>query len=448
MERATLPWGVSLVKRKTEIVPHVNTREMPVISQNREWNDTAPFTRATQRGNKAFLRGIGTLLLLMLVALSLQGCLGIGGSKGQQVATGSNGQTVSVNQDVFKGKFYLTINQNLFALSGNNTSQELVKTGNVADPAVSPDGKWVVFIQKYKQYSDLAVVSTSGGKVRTLLSGNGKFYNIGPYLHNTYTWYAQPEWSADGSTLLFLSDIEKEDWYAQTTNAPMLDLQVFSIPFNNPTAKPKDVAYAVFGDGGNRDESYRPGHTNQIIYTHYTYDAATRTQQQIQLFMEDPNAISEHPGTYHPGMPGTGFDPGIAITPADADVIEPAFSPDGSAIAYIKRNATDMSLEIMPTPPDSITTTPNDPNTEKQATAMFTKDSSPFLTHQLYIEQPVWSPDGTQIAYITYTNNAFDLWIVGVTHNVQKNTYAMKGSPIQVTSGGVDGASRPVWRTN
>src|ERR1700739_196719 len=93
-----------------------------------------------------------TLLLLALVALSVQGCLGIGGSGGKQIATNSSGQQVSVNQDVFKGKFYLTINHNLYVLNGNNTTQELVNTGDVYDPTVSPDGKWVAFIEKYKEY--------------------------------------------------------------------------------------------------------------------------------------------------------------------------------------------------------------------------------------------------------------------------------------------------------
>src|SRR5579883_3004586 len=239
----------------------------------------------------------GTLLLLALLALSVQGCLGFGGSSGQQVATGSNGQQVSVNQDVFKGNFYLTINHNLYVLNGNNTTKELVSTGNVYDPAVSPDGEWVAFIAKYKQYSDLCVVSTSGGKVRVLRTGAGKFYYNGPFVHNTFVWYAQPAWSADGSTLLFLSDLEKEDWYQQTgRDAPLLDLQVFSVPFNNPAATPTAVAYATYGDGGDQNPSYRPGHPDQIVYTHYSYDSATQTQQVIQLYMENPNAISEQPG--------------------------------------------------------------------------------------------------------------------------------------------------------
>jgi Tol biopolymer transport system component len=389
----------------------------------------------------------GTLLLLALLALSVQGCLGFGGSSGQQIATGSNGQQVSVNQDVFKGNFYLTINHNLYVLNGNNTTKELVSTGNVYDPAVSPDGKWVAFVQKYKQYSDLCVVSTSGGKVRVLRTGAGKFYYNGPFIHNTYVWYAQPAWSADGSTLLFLSDLEKEDWYQQTgRDAPLLDLQVFSVPFNNPTAKPKDVAYATFGDGGDRDASYRPGHPDQIIYTHYTYDAATQTQQDIQLYMENPNTISAHPGMYYPGSPGGGFDPSIAITTPDLENIQPAFSPDGNAIAYIQRNKnqTQMSLMVMPTPPDSITQTPNDPKTEALALQAYKTQSSHLLS-QTYIEQPVWSPDGKQLAYIQYTGGTFDLWIVKINYDAKTQKYSIAGSPIQVTSGGIDGESRPVW---
>src|SRR5258708_29322808 len=52
-----------------------------------------------------------TLLWLALVALSVQGCLGIGGksNNGKAVTTGSGGSQVSLIQDVFKANFYLPI---------------------------------------------------------------------------------------------------------------------------------------------------------------------------------------------------------------------------------------------------------------------------------------------------------------------------------------------------
>ena len=339
------------------------------------------------------IRSWSVLLLLTIVALLTQGCLGFG-PQAQQFATSSNGQAVSVNQNTFTGKFYLTVNGNLYVLNGaDQSTQELVNTGNAMDPAVSPDGKWVAFVEKHQNYSDLCAVPTSGGQVRVLRSGNGRFYSAGGPIHNTYVWYAEPAWSQDGSTLLFL---EQENWYQQTgQNAPLLDLQVFSIPFSNPAVTPTDVAYATFGDGGDQNPSYRPEHPDQIIYTHYTYDATTQTQQVIQLYMEDPNAISQNPGVYYPGSPSGGYDPSVAITPASSIVTDPAFSPDGNTLSFIKTDSSgnQMSLEVMPVPPTCITQTPNDPNTENLALQTFQKKTFSLVT-SMYISKPVWSPNG------------------------------------------------------
>lgn len=388
-----------------------------------------------------------TLLLLLIVVLSIQGCAD-SGSNQKQFATGPNGQAVTATRDTFHGKFYLTIKGNLYAINGTTqTTQELLNSGNAMDPAVSPDGKWIAFVKKYQNYSDLCVISTNGGSVRVLRSGNGYFYNAGGPIHATYVWYAQPAWSQDGSTLLFLSDLQKEDWYQQTgQDAPLLDLQVFSIPFNHPQVTPTAVAYATFGDGGDQNPTYRPGHPDQIIYTHYTYDTATQTQQVIQLYMENPNTISENPGTYYPGSPGGGYDPAIAITPASSTVTDPAFSPNGTALAYIKTdNSTDqMELDVMLVPPSSITQTPNDPNTQQLALHTYATTSSHLLSG-MYLSEPVWSPDGKQLAYYNYTNTTFDLWVTQVSDDNQTGKYHLQGKPIQITSGGVDASSHPAW---
>src|SRR5258706_11389695 len=392
-----------------------------------------------------------TVLLLVLVAICLQGCFGIGGSSSntpstKTITTNANGQQVGVNQaqNLFKGKIYFTIDHNLWVIDPTNNSREVLKGGGLYDPAISPNREWIAFSASDKNSSNLVYISINGGTPHILRNGNGKFYKDGPsIIKNTYTWNAQPAWSPDGTHLLFLSDFEKENWYTATkVDAPLLDLQVFSISLNNP-AQPQDVAYASFGDGGDRDASYRLGHPNEIVYTHYAYDAATQTQQVIQLFMEDATQIATYLGLYHPGSLSNGFDPGIAITNPKDETLEPAFAPDGNAIAYVKRESSGtMGVYVMRVP-EGVTTTPNDPATVQKAVLPY-KKSSHILSGQ-YVSQPVWSPDGKQIAYISYDNSTFDLWLANINYNAKTGVYSMQGSPVQLTTGGIDGESRPFW---
>ena len=90
-----------------------------------------------------------------------------------------------------------------------------------------------------------------------------------------------------------------------------------------------------------------------------------------------------------------------------------------------------------------VTTNPNDQNLQKQALIPYSK-SSHILSSQ-YVSQPVWSPDGKQIAFLEYTNNEFDLWLANIQHDAKTGAYSMQGSPVQLTTGGVDGSSRPFW---
>jgi hypothetical protein len=385
-----------------------------------------------------------TFLLLLLLALSLQGCLGIGenNQNGATITTNSNGNKVSIAQNLFKGKIYFTIDHNLWVSNGNNTSREIIHGNNIYDPAISPDGKWIAFIVPHKNYSDLVATPINGGGWHLLLTGFGHFYNESGFIKNTYHWFAQPAWSPDGSHLLFLSDLEKEDWYAALgIDAPLLDLQVLSIPFTNPSARPQDLAYASFGDGGDRDPSYRPGHPGEIVYTSYSYDAATRSQQVIQIFLEDATAIARHPGVYHPGLPA--YNPGIAITDAKDQNLQPAFSPDGNAIAFVRReSSTQTGLYVMSVP-EGVTANTNDPKVQQQALFPY-KKASHILSGQ-YMSQPIWSPDGKQIAYVSYNNSTFDLWLANINYNAKTSVWSMRGTPVPLTSGGVDGDSRPFW---
>ena len=383
-------------------------------------------------------------LLLVLLAFLLQGCFGIGDPGMSNVGMGSNGNQVSVLQNAFKGKIYATIGHNLEVISGNGTSRQLVGGGNVYNPALSPDGSKIAFVQKYKNYSDLSYVAASGGNVHVLISGNGHYYKDDrdpTIIHNDFYWYMQPTWSPDGSQLLFLSDLQKNYFWASLgtpfNQAAFEDLQIFSIPFADPTATPQVVAYASFGDGGDRDADYVP-QTNplSIVYTHYTYDS-TGTQQLIQIFIEDSTAIANNPGVYTPTR-----DPGVALTPTNVECLQSMVSPDGKAVVYVQRATTQMTLSIMPLA-TGVTADPNNADTIQKALEPY--KSTSHLKSDLYIAQPSWSPDGKQIAYVTEYQNALALFIANVNHNAKTGAYTLQGAPAQAITGGIDGDSRVIW---
>jgi Tol biopolymer transport system component len=394
-----------------------------------------------------------TLVLLPLVALSVQGCLGIGdttNNNANNFKTKGNvgGKDIGISEAApFKGKIYLTLGRNLFVLNDQLQLQQLTSNMDVRDPAVSPDGKQIAFAQRFKDYADLLVMPSSGGKPQRLLSGNGQYYPNGSLPPNTsYYWFGQPAWR-DNKTLAFVSDIAKLNTPAGSgIDAFLLDPQVFQVSLDNPQAKPQLVATAHYGDGGNRDPGFRPGQTNQITYTHYQYDV-TGTHQIVQIELEDADAIANAPtGVYQAGA--NEVNPAVDLTPAANDLANmmPAWSPDGKFIAYVRRlTATSMGLYIMSAPTTDVTKNPNDTATQQLALQPYAK-STQILASE-FVSQPVWSPDGKQIAYYTYNENVFDLWLATVTKDAKTGQYKMKGAPQQLThtGGKLDADSRPFW---
>ena len=390
-----------------------------------------------------------TYLLLVLLALSVQGCLGIGGNTGSQsfksVNTG-NGHSLQVNtsdQALFKGKLYFTQGHVLLVMDGSRNVNALTTNRDfVSDPAVSPDGQTIAFIVRYKNSSDLVEMPVNGKHWKVLLTGSGQYIPNPPYPapRSTHKWYFQPSWE-DNTHLLFLSDFEKLT-VNPGVDAQLLDLQVFSISKINPN-NPQEVAYASYGDGGDRDPSYRPHHTNQAVYTHYMYDSS-QTQQVIQIFLTETNAIVNHPNAgYHPGV--NEYDPAVALTPASTSVqnLMPSFSPDGNHLAYIRRvDATHMELYVMSIA-DNITNVPITATEQKKALQPYAKSS--LIVEGQYISQPIWSPDGTQIAYMSYNNGEFDIWLANVAVDAKTGAYSLKGNPTPLTSGGVDAESHAAW---
>ncbi len=404
-----------------------------------------------QRSTQVYL-----FYLLAVLALSMQSCLGIGDNTGstgngnfKQATTTPNGTPIGVsNQAAFKGKIYLTLDRNLYVLNGNLEVKQLTHGMDVRDPAVSPDGKWIAFIVRHddKNYSDLALMPTAGGSVKILCSGAGNYLPNPPYApKSSASWFAQPAWAPDSQHLLFLSDFQKAKW-DPGVNAFLLDLMVFSVSIHDSCpSQARNVAFASYGDGGDRDPSYRPHH-NEVVYTHFAYDSS-QTKQVIQILLTNPDTISTHPQMgYKPGV--YEFDPSVALTPPTPDLtnMQPAFSPAGNSLAYVRRqDATHMALYIMPVPDGLTTGLKPTPTVEQKALASYQQSS--LIVTSLYVSQPVWSPDGKQIAYFNYTNNVFNIWLADLQGDPKTGIYKMNSTPVQLTDAGghLDADSRPFW---
>ncbi|HEY7417214.1 MAG TPA: hypothetical protein VH593_18655, partial [Ktedonobacteraceae bacterium] len=110
------------------------------------------------------------------MTLGLQSCLGLGSPF--KTITTNQGSQIGVNNDsqaAFSGRIYFTLDRNLYMLDGNKNLHQLTKGVDVRDPAVSPDGSKIAFIIRYQDYSDLAVMPTSGGSWSVLISGAGQY---------------------------------------------------------------------------------------------------------------------------------------------------------------------------------------------------------------------------------------------------------------------------------
>jgi hypothetical protein len=405
------------------------------------------------------------LFLLACLSVSLQSCLGIGeNSPFQDKNTSNNGSTIKVNtsdQAKWKGKIYFTLNRNLYVLDGMSQNlTQLTTNMDVRDPAVSPDGKWIAFINRTKNYSDLDYISTDPADktLHTVVTGKGQFTDGGG---NTFYWFAQPAWSADSTQLLFLSDLQKNFVWRRLGHpydqAPFLDMQVFSLPMNvsltatRAIVQAQEIGYAIYGDGGNRDPSYRPGHPEQVMYTTFHYDTATSTHQIVQINIEDTTFMTDQPYRWNPSS-----TPSVALTPEINDLVnfQPSFSPDGNTIAYVRReDQTHMSIYTMPVAenvannPAVPNFDPNSPANVKNALIPYNTKSSKLLTDR-YVCEPVWSPDGKRLLYYGLKDNAFDLYLVTLTKDARTDLYSIKpDSQVQITqtNGQLDGDSRAIW---
>jgi len=274
----------------------------------------------------------------------------------------------------------------------NGSFTQITPEGGWMQPAVSPDGRQLVAVQRKTNYSDLFVLTATGRPTSQITHNNTSA--LPEYNH----WVFYPRFSSDGSTLFY--DYDHKDGYSSY----QVDLAIFA----TPTASWRSsVQWSIPHPYTGGDVSPAPIQGG-IVFTKFWIDDQSMVHSQVWLQARPRSQ-------------------GVPLTPKDVNCVQPAVSADQKSIAMICTRGQTQSTELNVASYDATTATLGIPTT---------------LVKAELIASPAFSPDGKSIAYLAPVTpgGAFQLWTVGVSGNPAPRAFT--------TTLGLDSSSSPVWVAN
>ncbi len=274
------------------------------------------------------------------------------------------------------------------------TFQDLMKIQRIADPQVSPDGRWIAYQQTSvdlaanKQTTHLWLVPVEGGTPRQLTQGGASD--------------TRPRWSPDGQSLAFLSN---RGGKSQIWILPMNGGEAH--PLTNISTEAEGVTWAGKGDtllftsqiypdcpddacnqrrlNAAAESPVKARLIDQLLFRHWLQ---WRDGRYTHLF-----AVSAQGGTPRDLTPGAYDAPTFFLGAPDGYAI----SPDGSEVCYTSNRAV---------PPSAVAwTTNNDlylvPASGGQALNITRENPGSDAA-------PQYSPDGRYIAYTSQARNGYE----------------------------------------
>jgi len=245
----------------------------------------------------------------------------------------------------------------------------LLGEGDAWQPAWSPNGTQIAYVEHGESYSDVLLADAQGAFVDRLTANRSSAVSHSHERIYTSQWAFYPTWSPDGRRIAMAAQ------YGPPTGSPAFEytLDLYTLPAAGGrrqqlyTDDNAHVGPMVYDDSG-----------SMLVYTHIGISG----ESEPQLYRL---ALSSGVSAPFPGAPIPAYDP--------------VFSPDGSWLAFAARDEARTDIWVLP------------------ANATESSNATPRrLTDQGTARAPIFSPDGQLLAFLAIPpgKSGFELWVTNV----------------------------------